>query len=70
MNTAIRQSNLRQVPEQFKSTILDLERHYGHMCFLPLDTPVIYDERIVDWFFYHCRAITKIVADFVDTENG
>lgn len=70
MNTAIRQSNLRQVPEQFKSTILDLERHYGHVCFLPLDTPVIYDERIVDWFFDHCQAITKIRADVADTEYG
>lgn len=69
-NTLLRTSNLRQIPQHLLSYIQNFEKQYGKYCYLPLDTPRIYDSKIVDWFFEHCRSITKLKPDVADTEYG
>jgi hypothetical protein len=69
-NAKLRQSNFKFIPSQFHNEVLELEREYGKYCYLPLAVPVIFDEKIVDWFFNHKKAITKIKADMADDKYG
>lgn len=69
-NTRLRKLNLHYVPDQVKPLMYEYERRYGKYCLLPIAVPVITDDKIVDWFFEHCRAVTKIRADVADTEYG
>lgn len=69
-NAKLRQGNFKFIPSQFHSEVLELEREYGKYCYLPLAVPVIFDEKIVDWFFNHKKAITKIKADVADDKYG
>lgn len=69
-NARLRQGNLRFIPTQFHGEILELEREYGKYCYLPLAVPIIFDDKIVDWFFNYRKAITKIKADVADDKYG
>ena len=69
-NRRLRDENLSQTSPHLKQTLFDCENNFGKYCYLPLDTAEIVDTKIVDWFFEHCKAITKLKPDLADTNHG
>jgi len=69
-NAKLRQNNFKFIPSQTHLEILELEREYGKYCYLPLAVPIIFDDKIVDWFFESRKAITKIKSDVADQKFG
>lgn len=69
-NFRLRASNLQHIPLHLQRFVLELEKDYGRYCFVPLDIPVIFDEKIVDWFFEYKKSITKLKPDVADTKFG
>lgn len=69
-NTQLRTTNLGYIPHHLRNNVHKFEGDYGKYCYLPLATPRIYDSKIVDWFFEHCKSIVKLKPDVADTEYG
>jgi hypothetical protein len=69
-NSKLRLSNLKHIPAHNHPSIYELEREFGKYCFVPLDIPVIHDDKIIEWFNDNRKAITKVKPDVADKNYG
>jgi len=56
-------------PDQARLT-QSLEVKYGNLCFLPLDLPILFDPKLVDFFYSNSKVIRKVKPDLASSSVG
>lgn len=71
--TRERKSALLKYDEETRAKILELEKNYGYICFLPLDIPKIQaqnQEKFVEWYFNNAKPSIKQNTDIATQYTG